>query len=56
LRDVTTAEQAAVNRAKRALTEAEEKLRVVKRWAMEFDRRAAPLAKQLEQVRNDSGQ
>src|SRR4051812_6471238 len=32
LRDTTTAEQAAVLRAKRALNEAEEKLRVVKRW------------------------
>src|ERR1041384_6295544 len=51
LRDVTTAEQNAVNRARRALAEAEEKLRLVKRWTVEFDRRAAPLAKQLEQVR-----
>lgn len=51
LREVTTAEQAAVHRAKRALAEAEEKLRLVKRWTLEFDHRAGPLVKQLEQLR-----
>jgi hypothetical protein len=48
---VTTAEQAAVLRAKRALTEAEEKLRLVKRWTLEFDQLVGPLVKQLEQLR-----
>ena len=51
LRDTTSAEQAAVVRAKRALNEAEEKLRVVKRWTMEFDNRVEPLVKQLEGLR-----
>jgi hypothetical protein len=51
LREVTTAEQNAVLRAKRALTEAEEKLRLVKRWTLEFDQRVGPLVKQLEQLR-----
>ena len=51
LREVTTAEQTAVLRAKRALTEAEEKLRLVKRWTLEFDQRVGPLVKQLEQLR-----
>ncbi len=51
LREVTTAEQAAVLRAKRSLTEAEEKLRLVKRWTLEFDQRVGPLVKQLEQLR-----
>jgi hypothetical protein len=51
LRDTTSAEQAAVLRAKRALNEAEEKLRVVKRWTMEFDNRVDPLVKQLEGLR-----
>jgi hypothetical protein len=51
LREVTTAEQAAVLRAKRALNEAEEKLRLVKRWTLEFDQRVGPLVKQLEQLR-----
>lgn len=51
LREVTTAEQAAVLRAKRALDEAQEKLRLVKRWTLEFDQRVGPLVKQLEQLR-----
>ena len=51
LREVTTAEQAAVLRAKRGLAEAEEKLRMVKRWTLEFDQRVGPLVKQLEQLR-----
>jgi hypothetical protein len=51
LRDETTAEQAALLRAKRAVNEAEEKLRLVKRWTLEFDQRAGPLVKQLEQLR-----
>ena len=51
LREVTTAEQTAVLRAKRALNEAEEKLRLVKRWTLEFDQRVGPLVKQLEQLR-----
>jgi hypothetical protein len=51
LRDVTSAEQAAVLRARRGLTAAEEKLKVVKRWVREFDHRVGPLVKQLEQLR-----
>ena len=41
----------AVAKAKRALDEAMEKLRLVKRWSMEFDTRAEPLVKQLEHLR-----
>ncbi len=55
LRETTTAEQVAVQRAKRALTEAEEKLRTVKKWSHEFDHRADPLAKQLESLRTMLG-
>jgi len=51
LREVTAAEQAAVHRAKAALEEAEEKLRQVKRWSLDFDEKAGPLAKQIEQLR-----
>jgi hypothetical protein len=51
LRETTTAEQAAVLRAKRSLNEAEEKLRVVKRWSLDFDNRVDPLVKQLEGLR-----
>jgi len=51
LRPATDAEQMAVHRAKRALTEAEEKLKRVKQWNREFDSRIEPMAKQLDQLR-----
>lgn len=51
LREPTMTERNAVAKAKRALDEAVEKLRVVKRWSMEFDTRAEPLVKQLEHLR-----
>jgi len=47
LREATVAERMSVNKAKRSLQEAEDKLRMVKKWNREFDSRAAPLAKQL---------
>jgi len=55
LRETTTAEQVAVQRAKRALTEAEEKLRIVKKWSLEFEHRSDPLVKQLESLRTMLG-
>lgn len=50
LRHETAAEQMAVHRAKRAVDEAEDKLRVVKRWTREFDSRVQPLLKQTEKL------
>ena len=40
----------AVQRARRALEEAEAKLKRVKLWNREFDSRVQPLAKQLEKL------
>ena len=51
LRETTSAEQQAVNRARRAVAEAEEKLKVVKRWTRDFDNHVDPLVKQLEGLR-----
>ena len=51
LRDPGMAEKLAVTKAKRALTEAEEKLKHVRRWNRDFDQHVGPLVKQLEQVR-----
>ena len=45
------AERAAMQRAKRALTEAEDQLKRVKRWGMEFDNSAGPMVKQFENLR-----
>jgi len=49
-RDATTAEQWAVHRAKRAFDEAEDKLRVIRKWNRDFDNRVGPLLKQMEKL------
>jgi hypothetical protein len=51
LREVKTAEQAAVHKAERAVAEAEQKLVVIKRWSNAFDQQTGPLVKQVEQLR-----
>ena len=43
--------QAAVNKAKRAKEEAEEKLRCVKKWAQNYEGCADPIVKRLESLR-----
>lgn len=50
LRMEHSAEQLAVHRARRALDEAETKLRVVKKWAREYDNRLQPMLKQTEKL------
>lgn len=51
LRDSTTMQEVAVLKAKRALTEAEEKLRAIKIWSRDFDHYADPMRKRLESFR-----
>ncbi|HWX22002.1 MAG TPA: hypothetical protein VN578_19045 [Candidatus Binatia bacterium] len=46
----SSAEQLAVHRAKRAVEEGEDKLRVLKRWGREYDGRVQPLVKQMEKL------
>jgi hypothetical protein len=50
LHEETAAQQMAFHRARRELDDAETKLRVVKRWAREFDARVQPLVKQMEKL------
>ncbi|SRR5581483_9226261 len=50
LRDVTMSEKMAVRKAKEALTEAEEKLKSVKRWSRELETKLEPLTRQLEKL------
>ncbi len=50
LREETAAEQQAFHRARRALDEAEAKLRITKRWAREYDSQIQPLVKQIEKL------
>jgi hypothetical protein len=51
LRDSYTLQKNAVLRARRALAEAEEKIRAIKVWSRDFDNRVAPLLKQMEGLR-----
>jgi hypothetical protein len=50
LREVSAAEQMAVQRAKRAVDEADAKLRVLKQWNRVFDNRVDPLVKRMEKL------
>lgn len=43
-------QQMMVHRTKRAFDEAEEKLRVIKKWNRDFDNRVEPLLKQMEKL------
>lgn len=52
LRAPSTAELAEVQKARRALAEAEEKLRAVKRMASSFEKEAVPRLKQIESLRS----
>ncbi|MBI5385222.1 MAG: hypothetical protein HZA90_11120 [Verrucomicrobia bacterium] len=52
LREATEAENAAVQRARRAVEEAEAKLKRVRHWSRDFDSHVEPMAKQLDQLRN----
>ena len=51
LKDRTIVQEEAVRKAKRAMTEAEEKLRALKKWNRDFDHSADPLVKRLEGMR-----
>jgi hypothetical protein len=50
LRHESALEQMAVHRAKRAVDEAESKLRLLKQWAREFESRVQPQVKQMEKL------
>jgi hypothetical protein len=49
-REASSVEQLMVHRAKRAYDEAEEKLRVIKKWSRDYDHRVQPLLKQMEKL------
>ena len=51
LKDRTIVQEEAVRKAKRAMAEAEDKLRVLKKWNRDFDNNADPLVKRLEGMR-----
>jgi hypothetical protein len=49
-REASASEQMAVHRAKRAFDEAEDKLRIIKKWNRDFENRVSPLVKQMEKL------
>lgn len=51
LRDDTAKQQEDVRRARRAVAEAEEKLRNVKKWTRDYDSMVEPMTKRLEGLR-----
>lgn len=52
LKDDHSVQQLQVKKARRALAEAEEKLRITKRWAQNFDSTVAPASRQLDGLRD----
>lgn len=53
MRDASFVQQQAVQKARRALQESEEKLRLVKTWTRQYDQRVEPLGKQVEKLRHN---
>jgi len=52
LREASYMQQLAVQKAKRAIRDAEEKLRVVRNWRRQFDHQVEPAARQVEKFRH----
>ncbi len=50
LRHENALEQMAVQRARRAVDESDQKLRILKKWAREYDSRLQPMVKQVEKL------
>src|SRR3954469_19362157 len=50
IQQASAAQQMAVQRAYRAIREAEEKLRVLKKWGRELENRSDPMVKEIEQM------
>jgi hypothetical protein len=50
LSEVSAAEIQAVNKAQRAVNEAEDKLRMLRKWDRDFENQTEPIARQLEKL------
>ena len=55
LRDASYIQQAAVQKARRAIREAEEKFKTTKQWHRQYDQRVEPLGRQVEKLRHTLG-
>ena len=50
IQQASSAQQMAVHKATRAIREAEDKLRILKKWSRELDNRTDPFVKEIEQL------
>jgi hypothetical protein len=50
--EVSAAQQAAVQKARRAVAEAEDKLRAIRRWDRDYETQTEPLLKQIDKMDN----
>jgi TRAP-type mannitol/chloroaromatic compound transport system substrate-binding protein len=50
IQNVSAAQEMDVHRAQRAIREAEEKLRTLKKWERELENRSAPMIKEIDQL------
>lgn len=55
LRETSYLQQAAVQKARRAIREAEGKMQAVKNWHRQFDHKVEPVARQVEKLRHTLG-
>ena len=55
LREASYMQQVAVQKAKRAIRDAEEKMQTVKHWRRQFDHQIEPPARQVEKLRHTLG-
>jgi len=53
MRDASFVQQQAVQKARRAMQQAEDKLRLVKQWTRQYDQRVEPVGKQVEKLRHN---
>ena len=53
MRDASFVQQQAVQRARHAMRDAEDKLRLVKQWTRQYDQRVEPIGKQVEKLRHN---
>jgi len=53
MRDASFVQQQAVQKARQALRDAEDKLRLVKVWNRQYDQRVEPMGKQVEKFRHN---
>jgi len=55
IQDATSVQELALHRAQRSIREAEDKLRIIRRWIKELENRTTPMVKLIEQLHGFMG-